>query len=40
MVILRGFEQRVLDLFRISDFDIRISRLRPVETDKLFLNTA
>jgi len=35
MVILQSFEQRVLNLFRIS-----ICGFRPIETDKLFLNTA
>ena len=36
--MLRGFEHSSFEF--VSDFDIRISRLRLIETDKLSLNTA
>jgi len=35
---IRDFEHSNFEF--VSDFDIRISRFRPVETDRLFLNTA
>ena len=37
IVILRGFENSSFEF--VSDFDIWISRFRPVATDKLFLNS-
>ena len=36
-VAMRGLEHSNFEF--VSDFDIRISKFPPVETDKLFLNT-